>query len=83
MRNLQVLILSGAAASLSACASTAPVLKANSRMAVKANIAAQAIAPDADQKANRHIPQNRALREAARKRYEAGEVRQPKVQKTN
>ncbi len=83
MRNLKILILSGAAASLSACASSAPLLNANSGMAVRANIAAQAIAPDADQKANRHIPQNRALREAARTRYEAGEVRQPKAQKTN
>jgi hypothetical protein len=83
MRKVKIFSLSVFAVSLTACASSAPVLSANSGPAVKANIAAQAIAPDAEQKANRHIPQNSALRAAARKRYETGAVKEPKTQRTN
>jgi len=44
---------------------------------VMPNIAAQAIAPSAQQKANRNIPHDSARRSAARKRYRDGEVIEP------
>ena len=69
------------AASLSACASTQPVLP-QSQMAVAHNIAAQAITPPTAQKANTNIPADETLRAAARKRYRDGEVVEPTVQDT-
>lgn len=62
---------------LTACASSAPVLAPPSSGAVAANISAQAITPDASQKANRHIPQDRALRAAALERYRTDKVKVP------
>jgi len=68
--------------SLSACATTSPALSDHSAtfgQAVKANIAAQHVAPSPQQKANTYIPANRARRALAIKRYEENAVEAPVI----
>lgn len=70
---------------LSACASR-PALKSDTPGfgdAVAANLAAQRVAPTAEQKANTFIPPNRARQTLARKTYEAGEVTDPTAVRTS
>ncbi len=59
------------------CATAQPSMQAHVNSAVKSNIAAQEITPPAAQKANRNIPQDRALRDAARQRYKTDAVKPP------
>ncbi len=67
---------------LSACATTnQPSMKAghhNFGKAVKANMAAQMVAPTPEQKANTYIPANRERQRLARKAYEEDKVKEPK-----
>ncbi|WP_427453555.1 hypothetical protein [Litorimonas sp. WD9-15] len=66
-------------AGLSACAST-PAMETKTEhfgQAVAHNIAAQRVAPTAEQKANTFIPPNRARQKAAREAYEKGETPDP------
>ena len=65
---------------LTGCASTKPALEAHSTdfgNAVAHNIAAQRIAPTAEDKADTFIPPNRARQKAAREAYESGTVKEP------
>ena len=65
---------------LTGCASASPALEAQSSkfgVAVAQNIAAQRIAPTAEDKANTFIPPNRARQKAAREAYEKGTVKDP------
>ena len=65
---------------LTGCASSQPALEAHSTGfgdAIAHNIAAQRIAPTAEDKANTFIPPNRARQKAAREAYEKGEVKEP------
>jgi len=62
------------------CASTTPALDSHSPNfgdAVAQNIAAQRVAPTAEDKANTFIPPNRARQKAAREAYENGSVIAP------
>jgi len=68
------------ALALTGCASTQPALEAHSSGfgdAVAQNIAAQRIAPSAEEKANTFIPPNRARQKAAWEAYENGTVKEP------
>jgi hypothetical protein len=68
------------ALALTGCASAKPALEAHSAgfgEAVANNIAAQRIAPTAEDKANTFIPPNRARQKAAREAYENGTVIEP------
>jgi hypothetical protein len=65
---------------LTGCASATPALDGPSSgfgVAVAQNIAAQRIAPTAEDKANTFIPPNRARQKAAREAYENGTVKEP------
>ena len=78
-------LLLASAAILSGCASTQPALSGASDSfgaAVTHNIAVQAIAPSAAQKANTHIPANPKRRTAARENYENGTTPEPKTTET-
>jgi len=71
--------------SLSACATTQPPSTAGSinfGTAVRANIAAHAVPVSQSDKSNTHIPANRKRQAAALKRYEEGEVIEPKSTNT-
>jgi hypothetical protein len=70
-----------ALAILPACATTPERL--HSESAVKRNIAAQAIVPSKEQKANVNIPADPTLRSAARERYKSGAVKKPVPVSTN
>ena len=66
---------------LSACATTQPATQSGSSefgKAVRHNIAAQAIAPTAEQKANTFIPADATKRAKARENYRNGETPEPK-----
>ena len=68
------------ATALTGCASAQPALNGHSSgfgNAVAQNIAAQRIAPTAEEKANTFIPPNRARQKAAREAYETGTVKAP------
>jgi len=74
------ILLSAAALTLSACATTQPSMKAGQPHfgdAKKHNVAAQAIAPTAEQKETPFIPATAARRRLARDKYEKGEVTEP------
>lgn len=74
------LMLAAGALALTGCATTTPALDAHSSNfgdAVAQNIAAQRIAPTAEDKANTFIPPNRARQKAAREAYENGTVKEP------
>jgi len=78
------LLLIGSA--LTGCASTKPALENHSAGlgdAIAHNIAAQRIAPTAEDKANTFIPPNRARQKAAREAYENGTVPTPVNVSTN
>ena len=65
---------------LSACATTKPALQSSSSefgSAVRHNIAAQAIEPTAEQKANTFIPADATKRAKARENYRNGETPEP------
>jgi hypothetical protein len=65
---------------LTGCASTTPALDATSPQfgnAIAQNIAAQRVAPSAEDKANTFIPPNRARQKAAQEAYENGTVAEP------
>ena len=65
---------------LSACATTKPALQNGSSEfgnAVRQNIAAQAIAPTPEQKANTFIPADATKRAKARENYRLGETPEP------
>lgn len=65
---------------LTGCASAKPALDAHSTGfgdAVAHNIAAQRIAPTAEEKANTFIPPNPARQKTAREAYENGTVKEP------
>jgi len=65
---------------LSACATTKPALKSGSSEfgnAVRHNMAAQAIAPTPEQKANTFIPADATKRAKARENYRNGETPDP------
>ncbi|MEP3655776.1 MAG: hypothetical protein ABJO36_12850 [Litorimonas sp.] len=65
---------------LTGCASAKPALESHSSGfgdAVAKNIAAQRIAPTAEDKANTFIPPNHARQKAAREAYENGTVKEP------
>lgn len=62
------------------CASGTPALEAHSEsfgLATAQNIAAQRVAPSAEDKANTFIPPNRARQKAAREAYESGTTPKP------
>lgn len=62
------------------CASSQAALDASSPQfgeAIAQNIAAQRVAPTAEEKANTFIPPNRARQKAARDAYESGTVTEP------
>ncbi len=66
---------------LSACATTQPALQSGSSefgVAVRQNIAAQAVAPTAKQKANTYIPADASKRAKARENYRNGNTPEPK-----
>jgi len=77
MRYLKLSIAAGTLM-FSGCAAGRAALPNAQHTAVKSNITAQAITPPEQQKANRNIPQDRALRDAARERYKTDTVKQPK-----
>jgi len=80
------LITLGAAISLSACATTTPATTAHAPTfgkAVKHNMAAQAVAPTPEQKANTFIPADPAKRAKARENYRTGETPVPVPIRTN
>ncbi len=80
------LITLGAILSLSACATTTPAAKAHAPtfgQAVKHNMAAQAVAPTPEQKANTFIPADPAKRAKARENYRTGETPDPVPIRTN
>jgi len=77
MRLLKLTLAAGAI-TLAGCATSQAALPDAQHTAVKSNIDAQAITPPEQQKANRNIPHDRALRDAARKRYRTDTVKQPK-----
>lgn len=65
---------------LAGCATSSPALETHSEnfgRAIAQNITAQRIAPSAEEKANTHIPPNRARQKAAREAYEAGTIAAP------
>ena len=65
---------------LSACATTQPALQGqNSQFgdAIRHNIAAHAIAPTAEQKADTYIPADPVRRAKARENYRKGETPEP------
>jgi len=65
---------------LASCATTKPALEASSPdfgNAIAQNIAAQRVAPSAEDKANTFIPPNRSRQKAAREAYENGTVTEP------
>lgn len=65
---------------LTGCASAKPALDVHSAgfgESVAHNIAAQRIAPTAEDKANTFIPPNRTRQKAAREAYENGTVKEP------
>lgn len=65
---------------LSACATTQPALQSGSSEfgnAVRHNIAAQAITPTPEQKANTFIPADATKRAKARENYRKGETPEP------
>ena len=65
---------------LTSCASSTSAIDGHSSgfgVAVAQNIAAQRIAPTAEDKANTFIPPNRARQKAAREAYENGTVKEP------
>lgn len=65
---------------LTGCASAQPALESQSAHfgdAVAKNIAAQRIAPTAEDKANTFIPPNQARQKAAIDAYESGDVKEP------
>ena len=74
--NIYKIAIVTTAITLCGCATSQPAMPQNTG-AVKHNIAAQAITPPAAQKADRNIPQDRALRDAARKRYREDKVKVP------
>jgi len=68
------------AITMTGCASSQAALDATSPQfgeAIAYNIAAQRVAPTAEEKANTFIPPNRARQKAARDAYEAGTVTEP------
>lgn len=70
---------------LSACATTKPTLKSGSSEfgnAVRQNIAAQAIAPTPEQKANTFIPADATKRAKARENYRNGTTAEPQPVRT-
>lgn len=77
---LKIVTLLCGTALLGACSTARPALHGSHDgfgQAVKANIAAQAIAPSAEQKANTYIPANAARTAAARRNYREGTVPEP------
>ena len=65
---------------LSACATTQPALQSGSSEfgnAVRHNIAAHAVAPTAEQKADTFIPADALKRAKARENYRKGETPEP------
>lgn len=67
---------------LSACATTQPAMKSGSSEfgnAVRHNIAAQTVAPTAEQKANTFIPADATKRAKARENYRNGETPDPQT----
>jgi len=73
-------ILAVSVIALSGCASSMPALDAHSEHfgeAVAQNIAAQRVAPSAEEKANTYIPPNAKRQKAAREAYENGSLAQP------
>jgi type IV pilus biogenesis protein CpaD/CtpE len=72
----------GAALLVSGCATSTPALQSqfgsDFGTAVKSNIAAQAVAPTAEQKANTFIPADPVRAGAARKNYRENTVPEPK-----
>jgi len=76
----------GTALTLSACATTTPAQQNHSAefgQAVKHNMAAQAVAPTPEQKANTFIPADPAKRAKARENYRTGETPEPQPIRTN
>lgn len=74
------LSLTGLAVSATGCATPTPALDAHSTdfgNAIAQNIAAQRIAPTAEDKENTFIPPNRVRQKAARDAYESGTVTEP------
>lgn len=68
------------AATLSACATSAPALEAHSDnfgKANKSNMAAHFVPPTPEQKANTYIPADASRRALAKERYRKDEVEKP------
>jgi len=77
---MKLIITSISLLALSACATTQPAVKSGSSefgVAVRHNIAAQAVAPTAEQKANTFIPADATKRAKARENYRKGETPEP------
>lgn len=84
---LKLATLSLATLNLAACATTQPATSTRTESfgkAVSANLAAQIVAPTDAQKANTHIPANRARRKLAYDAYETDQVKKlPDAATTN
>ncbi len=78
---LSMLSCAAVLAALGGCATAGPALEgrldANLGTAVRANIAAQAVAPTAKQKADTYIPSDPNRAALARKNYREGKVEAP------
>lgn len=78
---MKLIISSLSLMTLSACATTQPAMQSGSSGfgdAVRHNIAAQAIAPTSEQKANTFIPADPTKRAKARENYRKGVTPEPK-----
>ncbi|WP_409432907.1 hypothetical protein ACJ3XI_11960 [Litorimonas sp. RW-G-Af-16] len=81
MRFSKLILISAAAFTLSACATSQPAMQAGSTHfgdAVRHNMSAQAVAPTDKQKADTFIPPNSKRRRLAIDTYEAGETEDPR-----
>jgi len=77
---MKLIIASSSLMALSACATTQSALKTGSSEfgnAVRHNIAAHAVAPTPEQKADTYIPADAAKRTKARENYREGETPEP------
>lgn len=77
---MKILFATISVTALSACATTKPALQSGSSEfgnAVRQNIAAHAIAPTPEQKANTFIPADATKRAKARENYRKGETPEP------
>ena len=73
----KTLILAISGILISGCATSTDTTRSDFGVAVKHNIAVQAVQPTPEQKANTFIPADPDRRDLARQRYKADEVEKP------